>query len=399
MRCLARRPFTPRWIARVLVHTLLLPAIVGAREAGPEEGAGPPGVRFRMAARREGPREFPGREAARAVCAARFSADGGRLMTSTHDRVVVWAVPAMRVLAELRVGATPVELADLSSDGRRVLACDAAGTLRVWDVGVAEAVRWSARHDGGFAAASFSPDGGRVLLVREGERSAVLVDAATGEPALSVTDDRKVRDLHVAVFDPTGATFVTVGSGGRPKVWSAGTGRRVTTLFHGVSNRLLAFSPSGDRVAHNVTGWIRVSDARTGKRLADTDPETRGDSQVANAIALAFAPDGRTFATSVEDDARVWDAATGKPLTPPLGEWGDGGTSDLSYSPDGRWLATAGRSGSVWDVTDGRRVCRIPSTALYSLFAAVAFSPAGRWLAVNFGQVVELWEYAGAGQP
>jgi hypothetical protein len=38
-------------------------------------------------------------------------------------------------------------------------------------------------------------------------------------------------------------------------------------------------------------------------------------------------------------------------------------------------------------------VCRIPSTAIYSLYPAAAFSPAGRYLAVNFGRVVELWEF------
>lgn len=113
---------------------------------------------------------------------------------------------------------------------------------------------------------------------------------------------------------------------------------------------------------------------------------------MANIRTLVFAPDGRSFATAVEDNARVWDAATCEPLTPALDS---GGISSLSYSPDSRWLATgSGRDAcAVWEVATGRRACRIPNSTRSAYLPVVAFSPAGRYLAANFGDTVELWEY------
>jgi hypothetical protein len=47
----------------------------------------------------------------------------------------------------------------------------------------------------------------------------------------------------------------------------------------------------------------------------------------------------------------------------------------------------------VWEVATGRRICKIDNTTRSAFSPVVAFSPAARYLAVNFGDTVELWEY------
>ena len=57
--------------------------------------------------------------------------------------------------------------------------------------------------------------------------------------------------------------------------------------------------------------------------------------------AVSFSPDGRTLATASSDTtARLWDAATGQPRGEPLKH--DGRINAMSFSPDGRTLATTG---------------------------------------------------------
>ena len=403
MRRVARWLFT-LCSAGSLVLCLVLRPFGAALDAAalPQPGVAEVGARFRMKVRRERPYEFVPRDLLRATCWVKFSTHGKRLLAGSHDRVSIWTVPEMRQVIEPLHLAPGVEFADLSPDGSLVLTADRRGVLQVWDVGDAGVAvpRWEARHEEGFAAASFNPDGRTVLIARRGEQTVSLADASDGRQVLQVTHDEKswfdnkaVREVPSARFDPTGTTFLTVGQLGRPKLWSADDGRLLHTIGHGLSNLQYAFSPDGTRLVHDSTGFATMTDARTGRRLATTKPETRSDSQVANILAIAFAPDGRTFATAVEDNARVWDAATCQPVTPALP--GSSITS-LSYSPDAKWLTTgsdARDACAVWEAATGRRVCTIPIRKSNGLRPTVAFSPAGRHLAVNLGGAVELWEY------
>ncbi len=97
-------------------------------------------------------------------------------------------------------------------------------------------------------------------------------------------------------------------------------------------------------------------EARTrdrGARLWDTATgQPRGEplKHDGYVYAVSFSPDGRTLATaSADETARLWDVATGQPRSEPLKH--DHRVFAVSFSPDGCTLATAcDDEARLWDV-------------------------------------------------
>jgi WD40 repeat protein len=99
----------------------------------------------------------------------------------------------------------------------------------------------------------------------------------------------------------------------------------------------------------------------------------RGGAYVAN-----FSPDGRWLATAGDDNAAIWDAATGARRH--VLEGHRGAVFAAEWSPDGRRLVTAGLDGviRVWDPQDGRLVAGLEGHRGY--VPGVRFSPDGAQL-------------------
>jgi WD40 repeat protein len=102
---------------------------------------------------------------------------------------------------------------------------------------------------------------------------------------------------------------------------------------------------------------------------------------------LSFSPDGRLLATSSEDHtAKLWDLGTGR-LERTLRSHG-AAVGSVAFAPGGRMLATGSADGTVklWDIASGRLLRTLPDGGY-----PVAFSPNGRLLAAASGNAVNLW--------
>ena len=91
---------------------------------------------------------------------------------------------------------------------------------------------------------------------------------------------------------------------------------------------------------------VSVRELSTGKVIwKPTEPEAFGN-------VFAFRPDGKVLATGGEV-VRLYDAATGKKLAELEGGH-RGAVSALTFSADGKRLASGGHDGivMVWDVAD-----------------------------------------------
>ncbi len=226
--------------------------------------------------------------------------------------------------------AGPVSCVDMSADGRMVSGgYDAA--LRLWRT-LDRSIDRLEGHGALINAVRFSPDGSRIA---------------------SASSDRTTRLWQVEGGDP-----LVVISGHRDDVNS------------------VCWSPDGDRVATaSFDGTARIHRSSDGVFLA----ELRGHESDVNSVA--WQPGGEMLATASDDrTVRLWDSA-GTLLATLCGheDWVD----SVDWSPDGRLVASAGLEGvvHVWDVASGAQVARLPDHGC--AVKAVAFSPAGGFLATS----------------
>jgi WD40 repeat protein len=267
-----------------------------------------------------------------AINAAAFSRNGARAITGGADGSArVWRVPSGQPVAELPHGAA-VTGARLTPDGRFAVTAGRDGVVRVWNVATSATVRryelggsindLEVSRNGRFAVAASSNGTAAVLGVVA--RSDLLLRGHTGE-------------VVAAVFSPDGTRAATASADTTARIWNARTGKSVELAGHS-----------------------------------------------APLTALAFNNDGSLLATTGTDtDIRVWNGRSGAEVAVLRGH--SGGVNDITFSADGRWIASAGPlSAGIWQVGKGVRAW--PDTPLYFVdgdaartprLDRVAFSPKG----------------------
>jgi WD40 repeat protein/uncharacterized caspase-like protein len=125
------------------------------------------------------------------------------------------------------------------------------------------------------------------------------------------------------------------------------------------------------------------------------------------ATGLTYSPDGRLLATTTffSNQVKLWEVATGRELRALAITGGAGsgfvqtlsGVSAVSFSRDGQLLAGGGRDNAitVWDTKTGRTVQTLhgPTDTLLAGIGvlALAFSADGRQL-VSFGDAIRTWD-------
>jgi WD40 repeat protein len=202
----------------------------------------------------------------------------------------------------------------------------------------------------GSAGRAATGRGGRVIATR----ARIVRRIGTGS-------SQHTDSVISASFDPQGKRVLTASDNKTARVWDAMTGHEVIRpLVHSNEVSVASFSPDGKLIATASGRIAQIWDAATGRKL--TEPLVH-DLPV---WCLEFSPDGRRLATGQGGDrqlpytisykaaAILWDTKTGERLGPPL--WHDGSISKVTFSPDGRYCATAGWMDStfrVWDAMTG----------------------------------------------
>ena len=202
--------------------------------------------------------------------------------------------------------------------------------------------------------------------------------------------DRHDAVITAVTLSPDGALIAAGGDDHGVRVWDAQTGEVVHVLDgHEDWVRAACFSATSDSLAtvgndHTLRIWSLSPERSTEHdclvRLAE------GPLQ-----SVAFHPNQKQLVTvGFEEPLRLFNLSSGEEMD----RFGCAcvDTRAVAVSPDGRWMAAAGRNGviRVWDLTasggstdlssDGRRV------------RALAFSPEGNMLAAaGDGPAVQLW--------
>ena len=317
-----------------------------------------------------------------------FSADGARFVTASTDGTSrIWQTQSGALLATLSAGDKLVDAATFSPDGERVVAAGdrvrmftAAGAL-LWSADVPHVWRvW------------YAPDGRRVLAGTQIGRL-VVFDAATG--AL-IADTKEHQDrLHTLAFTPDGARFAVAGWDRVVTIWDAATVKVIHRLAdheHEVTS--VAWSADGQWLASaDMEGEIQLRRGDTGERLRFIRlPPSAHSPQ------LWFDRDGQTMIVTAQDGSvRRIHLASGFVLDEfDSRAFGKLMASALSY--DGHTLATTGVAGRItlWDLGVGT-VVRVLAHPVEER-AVISFSELSRdkqrLVTASDDGVVRLWDAA-----
>ena len=335
------------------------------------------------------------------IFALSWNPDSHRLAVSGFRAVNIWDVDTQRLVFTLPplnwnhfafiLGA--ISSVAWSPDGR-LIATSAGETTTVWDAFTAEKRSTLHSGEGEIRHLAWSPDASTLIATNEDGTMAVL-NLAGAQDALTLHGHTKA--VRGASWSPDGRRIASASYDNTAKIWDAASGKELFTLRgHTNSVQWATWSPDSKRVATaSKDGTIRLWDASSGSETrvmrGPTGPVYR----------LSWHPEGKLLAASC-DQATLWvcDTTTGKEaFHVDRAARGRGLMEWVSWSPNGRWLASVSADGlikisdAVGNEVQSWQPSLSPSQPLRTSLYCVAWSPDNTRLASSGrGSGVKVWD-------
>jgi WD40 repeat protein/serine/threonine protein kinase len=297
--------------------------------------------------------------------------------TASNDGTArLWELATGQLRAVLRGHAGKVHKVRFAPDGARLATTSADGTAQLWDVadGARRAVLF---HGALLTDATFSPDGSHLVTAGVDGAAKVWSLAELASSAVAYQGDAIIPVVATARDRVLGVGPTTIA-------WDRATGNRVV-LSPAVSG---AISPDGAELALGHADGVLELGPFGGPLVKKS-----GRGAI---TAIGFDNSDRVLATGAADGQLRIHPRTGSPPIEVL-ELGYP-IARVIFSPDDRVILAYGppehRAAAIISTSDWRTLAVLPAERAPVYDAA--FSPDGRWIATAGTQSVEVWTANGA---
>ena len=193
--------------------------------------------------------------------------------------------------------------------------------------------------------------------------------------------------INGLAFSPDGKTLAS-SNGTNIVLWDTSTWKQL----HELTGRYPSFSSDGKTIASTSSDAVFLYETSTGRQIHELEQRAVYD--------MSFSPDGKTLATAGAYSTIVlWETSTGNQIRTLRGHTAS--VYSVSFSPDGKTIASGSSSPDntirLWETSTGRFLRTL--TGHTSNVSDVSFSPDGKTI-VSAGHdwTIRLWE-ASTGSP
>lgn len=321
-----------------------------------------------------------------AVESLRFSRPNGRYL-ATLD----YQMPSSKLIPKTEKTEAHIEYTDLGS-----------GNISLWEVSTRKRIA-HLKHPGTVMSFDYDSKGKHIA-------TACVDGVVRVWEALSGKEIAQLKLngwVYVVAFSPNGR-YVATSSGSSKllegkkgiamvTIWEWQTGRTIGHLKSDYLISTIDFSPKGKLLsAGGLDGTVhilRAADAQEVQQLHDDDAIQ----------ALSFSPDGRYVATAsggpVPGDSALSRGTTTlwkvndakKTVLRKHRSW----VTTVTFSPDGKSVASMDQNGiiGIWATADGHEIASMKDDGFVPQ-AKISFSPNGKYLATAFGNKAQIWKVA-----
>jgi len=329
------------------------------------------------------------------VVAISFSPDGQHILSVGKDGTfIVWNANTGKQLKRFILEHLDLSSAAFTPDGKHLLTANeggvddkslkpVGGTLKLWDAESGRKVRTFTGHTSGVNSVAFSLDG-RYGLSGSNDGTVRLLELVTGEEVHAFKGN--VQWVGAVSFLQTDQNTVLSGTlAGGFHLWDVATGRQLQAVTGKEKDvHSLALSPDGEYFLVGVSVLkmfekVIVKKVSTGQEIGRWSVGIRG-----SLTAVALSQKGQYAVTGgFNGGVKLWDVPTGKTLWTVAGHTSK--VSSVAFSPDGRYVFTAGdipETLKLWEVKTGKLIKTFGVKKDFFGVGAMAFSPDGRQLLV-----------------
>ncbi len=321
-----------------------------------------------------------------------------------------------------------------SPDGIHLAAGNSDNTIQIWNATNGQTTTQYQGHQKSVLGLAWSPDGSR-LASASADSTVRIWDAITGQ-VLNVINGDQPLAISMVAWSPDGS-YLAFPIGNHVELWNTTSHQIVAQLSDSAIQKVFSVSWSPDsthlaiagqatsvqiwdiasrQLQQSLVGHSRLAtpvrwSSKNSLASVDGDNTIRLWNPITGQVlkilqehneaikAVAWSPDGRFLAGS-EDlsyyaNLRIWNAATGQLSA--IGErttygMNSGGTSVISWSPDGSRIAGAARGGEVviWDTSTYQIANRFQGNQ--SEITSIAWSPDSSLLVAGLLGQIRIWD-------